>query len=71
MQDADRIGRFTRGFATLKDPPFFHLPVRLGLLVFAAFQTTAQITSAGRTAIAEHWKRLDALRKTAASWSRR
>lgn len=27
MQDADRIGRFTRGFATLKDPPF--LPVAL------------------------------------------
>jgi DNA-binding MarR family transcriptional regulator len=26
-------------------------------------QTTAQITKAGRTAIEEHWKRLDALRK--------
>jgi DNA-binding MarR family transcriptional regulator len=34
-------------------------------------QTTAQITSAGRTAIAEHWKRLDMLRKAAASWPRR
>lgn len=33
-------------------------------------QTTAQITTAGRTAIDEHWARLDALKKAAAGWPR-
>ena len=33
-------------------------------------QTTAQITDAGRAAVDEHWKRLDALRKAADSWPR-
>lgn len=33
-------------------------------------QTTAQITEAGRTAIDEHWDRLDALKKAAADWPR-
>jgi DNA-binding transcriptional ArsR family regulator len=33
-------------------------------------QTTAQITDAGRSAIDEHWKRLDALRSAATSWPR-
>jgi DNA-binding transcriptional ArsR family regulator len=33
-------------------------------------QTTAQITDAGRTAIDEHWQRLDALRHAAATWPR-
>jgi DNA-binding MarR family transcriptional regulator len=34
-------------------------------------QTTAQITAAGRTAIDEHWARLEALKKAAAGWPRR
>jgi DNA-binding MarR family transcriptional regulator len=33
-------------------------------------QTTAQITDAGRTAIDEHWVRLEALKKAAADWPR-
>ena len=33
-------------------------------------QTTAQITPSGRTAIDEHWARLDALTKAAADWPR-
>ena len=33
-------------------------------------QTTAQITEAGRTAIDEHWARLEALKKAAANWPR-
>jgi DNA-binding transcriptional ArsR family regulator len=34
-------------------------------------QTTAQITDAGRRAIDDHWKRLDALRKAADAWPRK
>jgi DNA-binding transcriptional ArsR family regulator len=33
-------------------------------------QTTAQITGAGRTAIDEHWARLDALKNAARKWPR-
>ena len=33
-------------------------------------QTTIRITEAGRKAIAEHWKRLDALRQEVRSWPR-
>lgn len=33
-------------------------------------QTTAQITPAGRTAIDEHWQRLEAIKKAAADWPR-
>src|SRR5512142_896839 len=34
-------------------------------------QTTAQITEEGRRAIADHWKRLDAIRKAADAWRRK
>jgi DNA-binding transcriptional ArsR family regulator len=33
-------------------------------------QTTAAITASGRTAIDEHWARLDALKRAAADWPR-
>lgn len=33
-------------------------------------QTTAQITDAGRAAIDEHWKRLDALKQAMNTWPR-
>ena len=33
-------------------------------------QTTVQITDAGRTAIDDHWARLDALKRAVAEWPR-